>query len=591
MFSKVRYLLALTRLSRWVIVVVLSLIVSGLEAIGAALVLFLLRMISDPENGMTLPVIGDLRSLGSEMSDRTLTLVILGSIGLFFLIRALAKILQTYVQQRVIQQAGLRLSTKLVEGYLRMPYVWQLKRNSAELIRNAHQAVNRLVTQVFQPSVSLVSQSMLLLMLLAVLILASPLATALAIAIIGPTVYLLTKSVQPSMKRLGRVAHVTVRNYFAVLQESLTGIRDVKLLGRIRYFARRFSSERAAYAKANYLQRTMAQIPSVLMEFSLLLFILVFFAMTVTRGGSVTDALPVLGLFAYAGLRLQPSLQTIIQAVTNLKFASAPVDDLYADLTELESSGTTKHSKSPDPLPFEQEIRIDSVSFTYDGSPEAALTGVNLSIARGESVGICGPTGGGKSTFVDLLVGLLQPTSGEIRIDGVQLTDSTEAWQANLGVVSQIVFLLDDTLRRNVAFGMPDDGINDARVREVIALAQLADFVDSLPDGLETRIGERGTRLSGGQRQRVAIARALYRDPAVLIFDEGTSALDSITEAELIGTLERLSSDRTVITIAHRLTTIKNADRIVVIEGGKITGMGTFAELARKHPFLLEANP
>jgi ABC-type multidrug transport system fused ATPase/permease subunit len=587
MMRKTLYLLGTTRKWRWFVVVAFAFAMSVLEAVGAALVLLLLKMVTDPQTGLVIPVLGDLHDLAPGLSDRSLVLWTVAAIAVFFIGRAAFRVAQTYVQQRVTQQAGVRIASRLVQGYMDMPYVWHLRHNSAGLIRNAHQSVNQVVSQVFLQIVTIVAETLLLVMLLVVLVIASPWATLLAIVVIGPTVFVVMRVVQPRLKSLGRQALDHIRSYFTTLQESLTGIRDVKTYGRGASFARRFRNDRAGYGRTAYWQGTLVQVPRTLMELALLLFILIFFAITFTGGDSAT-AVPILGLFAYAGIRLQPSLQKIVGGFNNVRYASAAVDDVYGELTEIEGA-TTRPEPNVAALAFADSVVFDGVSFSYEGMAAAALHGIDLRIASGESLGICGPTGGGKTTLVDLLVGLLEPTSGTILVDGTDLRDHVTAWQKNLGLVSQTVFLLDDSLRRNVAFGIDDTDIDETRVREAIDLAQLSVFVDSLPAGLDTVVGERGTRLSGGQRQRVAIARALYREPSVLVFDEGTSALDNITEAELIKTIDRLSGSRTVVTVAHRLSTVRNADRVIVIEDGTITGEGSFDDLAETHPFLIGA--
>lgn len=586
---KILYLLGESRRRRWILVVLLAVLVSLLEAVGAALVLLLLRMISDPEVGMTVPVLGDLRLLAGGMSDRSVLLFSVAAIGVFFVTRAGFRILQTYVQLRVVHNAGSRLATKLVRGYLEMPYMWHLRHNSASLIRNAHQAVNRMINQVFLPSIRVVAESLLLLMMLSVLFVASPTATLLAIGVVGPTVLVLMRVVQPALKRLGQTTHETVRRYFSTMQESFTGIRDVKIFGREPYFTRKFARDRSQYARASYLQGTAADLPRTVMELSLLLVILAFFAFAVDRGESAASILPTLGLFAYAGLRLQPSLQKIIQGTNSVRFATAAIDELYAELEELESSGALEVSERARPLPFAREIIVGDASFQYEETDRPALTGIDLRIRRGESIGICGPTGGGKTTLVDVLVGLLDPTVGTLTVDGQLVEGHAKAWQRNIGAVSQTAFLVDDTIRRNIALGLSDQNIDEDRVVDALTQAQLWEFIDSLPDGLDTPVGERGVRLSGGQRQRIAIARALYRNPAVLVFDEGTSALDNITENELMKTLEEVHGDRTMITVAHRLSTVRNCDRIIVVEGGQITGIGPFDTLAETHPFFRAA--
>ncbi len=564
---------------RWILLVLLALVVSGFEMLGAILVFVLVGLVADPSGQIDLPLVGDIRALVSDLDERTLLLRTVLVIALFFVLRGLVQIGSVYAQKRVAENAGARLSNRLVEGYLRWPYPVHLRRNSAELIRNAHQAVQQLVGQVFVPLINVTAAGFLTFGMLAVLLAIAPVATGIAVLVVGGAALMVLLVVQPRMKRLGLTAHRMQRETLTWLQQSLHGIRDIKILGRERYFARQYGKSRLRLAHASYLRATMSQLPSTIIESALIGFILLFFGITVLAGDGAEGALPVLGLFAYVGLRLQPSLQRIIGGLNDIKFATAPLDDLHTDLMAVEALPV--FVAQPDPLPFEDIVTLEDVEFSYEGTDRAALTQISLTIRSGEQIGICGPTGGGKTTLVDLITGLLEPTSGRVTIDGLDLREHARAWHQNLGVVPQVVFLVDDTLQRNIALGIPDGQIDDDTLHEAVGLAQLKEFVESLPEGLETVVGERGVRISGGQRQRIAIARALYRRPAVLIFDEGTSALDTETEAKLMESIESLRGSHTIILIAHRLSTVRKSDRVVFIEDGRIAGIGTFAELER----------
>jgi ATP-binding cassette, subfamily B, bacterial PglK len=334
-------------------------------------------------------------------------------------------------------------------------------------------------------------------------------------------------------------------------------------------------------ARAKYLHAAATQLPPIVIETALLGFILLYFGLAIARGDQSQETLSILGLFGYVGLRLQPSLQLIVGGLNALKFAAAPLEDLHADLLAVEALPETP--RTPDPCPSGPVSCWRDVTFQYEETDRPALSGIDLTIRPGEQIGICGPTGGGKTTLVDVITGLLQPTSGTVTVDGADLREHDRAWQRNLGVVPQMVFLTDDTFRHNIAFGVPDDEIDQTALDEAIDSAQLREFVDSLPEGLETVVGERGVRISGGQRQRIAIARALYHRPSVLVFDEGTSALDNTTEALLMESIERLRGDHTIILIAHRLSTVRSSDRVVFIEAGRISGQGTYDELVAEN--------
>lgn len=567
---------------RWILLVALAFLVSGLEMVGALIVFTLLSLIADPGSQIGLPFVGDLREYFEDFEERALLLGVLAAMGAFFILRSVVKVAAKYVQARVAHNAGARLSTRLFTGYLLWPYSMHLRRTTAELIRNSHEAVKELVKSVLLPSIKIAADAILVAGLLLLLLVIAPLATVAAVAVIGGAAVLLLVVVQPRMKRLGRIRHQEARTSLKTLQQGLFGIRDVKVLGRERAFAGFYRTSRRRMARTDYLRETLTQLPSIVLEMSLLGFILAYFAMTIIGGGTAQDTLSILGLFAYAGLRLQPSVQSIVSGLNTLKFSAAPLQDLHHDMRLMEF-GARPDKPSP-PLPFTSRLTLDEVSFRYERADRPALYGINLEIRPGEQIGICGPTGSGKTTLVDVITGLLPPTTGQVLIDGMELSAHEREWQAALGIVPQMVFLTDDTLRRNIALGVPDYEIDEEALAEAVELSQLAEFVSQLPEGLDTAVGERGVRVSGGERQRVSIARALYRRPSVLIFDEGTSALDNATEALLMHAIERLRGQHTIILVAHRLSTVRNCDRIVFLEHGNMTGLGTYDELCANNP-------
>ena len=565
---------------RWAVLVALALLVSAFEIIGALLVYALLALVVDPEAVVELPLVGDLRGRFPTVDEQSLLLGTVVAMAVFFLVRGVVKVAATYVQTRVAQNAGARLSNRLVEGYLRWPYAMHLRRHSSELIRNGHQAVLEMVDQLALPLIRVVAESLLVLGMLVLLAFIAPVATALAIVVIGSAAGILLLVVQPRLRKLGAVHHQASRTTLGAMQQALHGLRDIKVLGRESYFASIYGTSRLRMARARYLHSTVAQLPSIVIETALLGFILLFFAITLLGGAPAQATLSVLGLFGYVGMRLQPSLRDIVVGLNSLKYSAAPLEDVHADLQRVQA---TPREAEGEPLRFTEALCLAHVWFRYEGATEAALKDVNLEIRPGEQIGISGPTGGGKTTLVDVIVGLLQPTGGHLRVDGVDLRGQERAWQRNVGLVPQMVFLTDDTLRRNIALGVADAEIDEEALREALRLAQLEDFVDGLPGGIDTEVGERGVRVSGGQRQRIAIARALYRRPSVLLFDEGTSALDNATEAHLMGAIEALRGQRTVILVAHRLSTVRNCDRVVFLERGRITGVGSFETLKREH--------
>ena len=564
---------------RWVGVVLFALLVSGIEAIGAVLVYGLVSLTTDPDTTVELPMIGDVRRLLPDLPQDQLIIVLAAGAGLFFIVRAVIVLAQRYYEARTLQTTGVDLSTRLLQRYLRLPYSFHLRRNSSELIRNANDSVGEVLGSILAPGVQIISQGLVALTLTVLLLVTAPLATGLAFVLIAPVVLITMRVVQPRLKRQGTISqHASARSYQA-LQQSLHGYRDITVLGRQEYFLEVFRSARSTIAETRYRRAVLSSFPRVSIEAAVIVFIAAFITVMTAFGDGAGRSLPILGLFAYAALRIMPAINSIVGSLNAMRFGRAALDDVQADL----AAPLPPSLGSAERLPFRTELSFEQVTYQYDGTDAPTLRDIDLVIPRGTSVGIVGATGAGKSTLVDLLVGLAVPTTGRISVDEQDIKGREAAWQRNIGLVSQQVFLLDDTLRANIALGVDASEVDEARVREAVNLAQLGEFVASLPAGLDTMVGERGVRVSGGQRQRVAIARALYPDPSVLVFDEGTAALDNLTEAALIDALARLRRTHTIITVAHRLSTVEDFDRIVFMRDGRIEDVGRFAELGARN--------
>lgn len=564
---------------RWWLLVVLAMSVSIVEAGGAVLTFVLLGMLADPES-LSIPVVGHLRTVFPSVGQAQMFTYLATFMAIFFLFRGFLILLQTYLQQRIAFNAGVSLSTRLLSGYLAMPYSFHLQRNSAQMIRNAHDSVDAIVRNVFMPLVAVVSEALMILGIITVLMLIAPSATLLAVGPIGILILLLLRALQPRLSSLGSKLLTASTASFKALQEALEGIRDLKVLGRNSFFQEDFARHRFDMARSSYLGSTLANVPRVVVETGFFLFLLIFLAFSGQREGNVGGDIAFLGLLAYSVMRVMPAAIRIAAGVNSLRFGTAAINDVHTDLALIEYERRDRSPHAPaETFRSWRRIALEGVAYRYEGTERDVLSDIDISIERGQSIGIVGPTGGGKTTLADILLGLLAPTSGALKVDGVDLKGNIAAWQENLGMVSQSVFLLDATLRRNIALGLEDRQIEDKKVAKAVQLAQLERFITSLPGGLDTIVGERGVRLSGGQRQRVAIARALYREPSVLVFDEGTSALDNVTEAELVAAIEQLGETRTTIIIAHRLSTVRNCDRIFLIKDGRISSAGSYDEL------------
>jgi ATP-binding cassette, subfamily B, bacterial PglK len=581
MVSRIRrYLRLLERGKRirWAGVVVLALVVSGLEATGAVLVYGLVALTGDPEAPIDLPFFGDVRRWLPDVPQDELVVLSSIAIAAFFIVRALIMLGQQYYQSRTTHLAGVDLSSRLFARYLQLPYAFHLRRNSSELIRNTSDSVSEILGSVITPAVRIISDGLMVLAIVVVLVVTAPLATGLAVLALAPLVFVTMRIVQPRIKRLGRISQEAGKHSYQALQQGLHGYRDITVLGRQDFFLDRFRTARHTIAGTRIRRSVLGQVPRLSIEATVITLIATFIAVSTLADDDAAGSLPVIGLFAYAALRVMPALNHIVSSLNAIRFGGAALEDVEADLA-LPLLDTVHDVPR---LRLERELWFEQVSFQYEGTTEPTLHELELVIHHGESIGVVGATGAGKSTLIDLLVGLSRPTAGRITVDGVDLRGREAGWQQDIGLVSQQVYL-DDTLTRNIALGVRDEDISEEQVREAVRLAQLDDFVASLPQGLDTVVGEGGVRVSGGQRQRVAIARALYRRPSVLVFDEGTSALDNLTEAALIEALAGLREDHTIITVAHRLSTVQSHDRIVFMHEGRIVDVGSFLELTHRN--------
>ena len=573
------------RMWRWWFLGAVSLVMTLMEALGAALVYLLVAIISTPDASLTLPVIGDITLLFPTRSSREIKLGAAIFVGVFFVLRAGVVLVQSYVVSRIVNNSFALIAGRMLEGYLSMPYLFHTQRSSAELIRNTYQGTSKLMSGIVMPVLSIFTQLLLGLSMVITLVTLAPQAMLVTTAGLAVVIMLIQRFVRPRLVKLSEQSEVASKLSIAAIQQALGGVRDIKLLRREDAFARMHLDARLTIARVGYRSGVLSRLSPLAIETSIILTIVAVFVLTTTGDASNERTLATLALFAYVGLRIQPILQSLLGFVNTINSNEAVLRNLIHDHDEILAWRDSIEAESAVPVvtsssEFSEELRFRGVSFAYQKGGTEVLRDVELAIRRGEFIGICGPTGGGKSTLVDLLVGLLQPTSGTITVDGRPLGRRPHWWWDQIGVVSQQVFLIDDTLRNNIAFGDSLSGrIDEERLERCVRRAQLEPVVQQLHAGLDTVVGERGVRLSGGQRQRVAIARALYREPEVLVLDEGTSALDGATERALVEAIDEATNGRTLIAIAHRISTIRAADRILVVADGRVVDQGTHDEL------------
>ena len=383
--------------------------------------------------------------------------------------------------------------------------------------------------------------------------------------------------------RWGQALHQNEGLRLQVAQEAFGGIKDILLMGRAQVFMSQFERHNVLSARAIERNSTMLALPRLSLELLAVVGLAGLVLVMLGMGRPIDALLPALGLFAAAAFRLIPSINRILASIQLVRFSRPMIDTLYEEMRLLGTPPSETVPAPPNPLPFTRELVLDGISFSYSNSERSALDGISLSIPQGASVGFVGGSGAGKSTLVDVILGLLKPTCGILMADGVdlQVKSNLRAWQDDIGYVPQSIYLSDDTLRRNIAFGVDDAEVDDEAVWSAIRAAQLEELVGELPLGLNTVVGERGVRLSGGQRQRIGIARALYHDPAILVLDEATSSLDTATERSVMEAVRALGGDKTVLIIAHRLSTVEHCDPVFRLERGRIVDSGSFVDVTR----------
>ncbi len=560
---------------KWVGLVALSLAVAAAEMVTAYLIFRVLEVATS--TGVDTERIG--LPLGFEMGLVSLLVIA----GAAFVGRGLLALFNAYAQSLVVQNAGAAISSLVHRRYLQAPYRFHLLRSSSESVRTVLWSVDAATLNALNPIVTIVSQGLIMGALVALLFAIAPLLSLVTVVVLGVTLVGILVFVQPRLGRLGKLSEDTVKGLLGTVRDSFDSVRDIKAYRAESYFDLQFRRHRNVLARLRTTKSLLEEVPSSGLEFVVVLGLLVLVGLS--QGDAISDYVPILGAFAYATLRIMPSLTKVVSAVNRIKFGHQAVKNVEHDLASAvpaETAPEPEVAASAGEL-FRETLQLCKVTFAYPDSDRVALDGIDLDVARGEMLAIVGESGSGKSTLVDVVLGLLEPDSGRILLDG---SDSLPAgWHRHVGVVSQNVVLLDASLRDNVAFGLGRRA-DDDRVRVALERAQLGEWLAKLPDGLDSMVGESGKLVSGGERQRVAIARSLYRDPDLLILDEATSALDGATEAALIESLRALSSHLTTIIVSHRAAPIRAADRVAMLEDGRVTGVGTFDELlATDHGF------
>lgn len=567
---------------RWIGLCVLSVIAALFEAVGALGIFWIIGIVYSPENAAKLPIVGPLGAKLAFDGNQTWVIWCAVAVMVFYALKNAFLVFHYYLQIRLPHEAYVRVSTALLRGYLTTDYSFHFARNSAEVIRNLINSVDVVFRTVLHNVVMLVSEIMMVLALLAVLFAASPTQALLTAGVLAILAWIIFRLSQQRVTIWGRQIHTLGKDVLKVINHALGAVKEVKVTHRENYFLGQYYTLRERQAKVLSSHETFLNIPQISLEVFFVFLISGIVILVSLPGKNYAAAVPLLGLYGYAGLRLLPALARIAAKVQRVNFGSAAVDQVYTDYVRLAQIPQATVAEGA-PMPFSSEIRIERVSYTYPNANRCALNQVSVVLRKGVSAAVVGPSGGGKSTLIDILLGLLVPDSGCVLVDGVDISSSPRAWQRNLGYVPQTPYLLDDTLRRNIAFGIADEDTDETALADAVRMAQLTDLVATLPKGLDTEVGEKGIRLSGGQRQRIVIARALYRRSPVLIFDEATSELDNQTEREISAAIDALAGTKTVIVIAHRMATVRNCDVILYLADGRINDIGNYDELLARN--------
>ncbi|MRU15674.1 ABC transporter ATP-binding protein [Roseovarius sp. A21] len=498
---------------------------------------------------------------------------------------SLIQIARTWSVARFAMMRVHSISQRLLATYLAQPYAFFLNRHSGEMGPRVLAEAEQVVQQFLRPAAEFIAACLTTLAIVGLLLWVEPVVAAIAFAVLGGIYGFIYIGTRRILKRLGQVRVEANRARFRLANESLTGIKDIKLLGREWAYLDRYSGPSIQMARTQVSVTVLSQVPQfVLQAVALGGIILLCLVMIdpdgVDSGAALGGLLPVLGVFAFAGQRLMPELSKLYRSLAQIQAGSAAVDAVYEDLI-LRKSATSLPKTKVEGLGLSQFLKLDKVCYSYPNSEQAGVRDVSITIRAGEKIGIVGTTGSGKTTLADVVLGLLEPDQGTLVADDAEITsEQLRSWMQSVGYVPQDIFLTDAAIAENIALGVPPDQIDHDRISRAARIARIDQFIeDELPEGYQTHVGERGVRLSGGQRQRIGIARAMYHEADLIVFDEATSALDNLTEVEVMKAIDALPGDKTVLMIAHRLSTVKRCDRIIVLDKGRIVGFDSWTNL------------
>ncbi len=568
--QQLNYLLNKKTKRTLILVVVMSVVGSAAELLGVTIVLPIVELAMDQGsgNGRLAAVLRDLT--GADTKEELLIWMIVITIAIY-IVKNIYVCFMYSSQFKFAASVKRETATRLMKSYLSRPYSFFLSKNSSELIRSVGTDTGQLF-QLLSNLLTIFSNALTAACIIVFLASTNIAMTITVGVILGSCLMIIVFGLQKINRRNGEI-NIQLNGFLLKhLQQAFEGVKEIKIMNTEDYFIDTYASTFRRSTDMDIKYSIINTMPKYLIESFAVIAVLGFLGMNILFNPNYMELLPQLAAFCVAAFKLLPSVNAIYASFNSVVYYKASIDVVYNDIKLAEECEEENEFVNEDnsELSFDNEIRLENVSFRYAGSDHDVLSGINIEIKKGQSVALVGASGGGKTTTADIIISLLSPTSGRVQVDGVDIKNNKKAWRDKFGYIPQGIYLTDDSIRRNVAFGVPEDKIDDTRVWGALKEAQLEDFVRSLPEGLDTEVGERGARISGGQKQRIGIARALYRNPEILVFDEATSALDNETEKEVMGAIDGLQGTKTIIMIAHRLSTIENCDVVYKVENGSI---------------------
>lgn len=579
-------LLTVSERKQALMLLTMILVMAFLDVLGVSSILPFMALISDSSLIETNIYLAEAYEFGKRfgINSPRQFLILLGVLMFVTLVSSLAfKMLTIFIQLRFMLMREYSIGKRLMESYLGQPYAWLISKNSSDIGKTVLSEVNYVVHNSLVPTMELIAQGLVVIAMCTLLVIIDPVLTLCTMFVFSFSYGVILLITRKHLARIGEQRVRANKERFAAVSEAFGAFKEVKM-GSLEYICvDRFSAPAKSYAEHQASELSIRWMPRYVIEAIAFGGVISILLVLLQKNGDLVTVLPVLAVYTYAGYRMLPALQKIYGALTQIRFSSPALDALQQEVQNLNHCSKKRYEEYL--FHFTKTISLSGIEYKYPNASTSALKGISFDILPGSKVGIVGTTGGGKTTLVDVILGLLQPTQGTLSVDGIKINvENCRSWQRLIGYVPQNIYLNDDTIASNIAFGVPHQEIDLQAVKNAAKIASLNEFVmNNLPEGYQTIVGERGVRLSGGQRQRIGIARALYHNPKVLILDEATSALDNITEDSVMESVNKIDHDITVIMIAHRLTTIQKCDQIYLLENGSIVDEGTFYQLMHKN--------